>query len=124
MADAVLIVEDDASTRELIAQTLHLEGFAPIATSNGEDALRYLRSGGPAKIILLDLMMPAMDGWTFRRRQRADPRLANIPVVVVTAGTLEGVDELDVDLVLRKPILLDELIRIVRELCRQRPART
>jgi CheY-like chemotaxis protein len=59
-------------------------GWRPVTATNGLEALRLLKSGLPAKAILLDLMMPAMDGWEFRRAQRADPDLANIPVIVLT----------------------------------------
>src|SRR5690349_17497986 len=83
----VLIVEDDADLREMMAQLLTLEGFSVETASNGREALRYLESGdgGRPNLILLDLMMPVMDGWEFRRRQLADMRSAEIPVVVLSA---------------------------------------
>src|ERR671936_2631944 len=86
MADAVLVVDDDAAARNVIAQLLHLEGFAPITASNGLEALQFLRAGGPAKVILLDLKMPVMDGWAFWQEQRRDAKIAAIPVVVLSAA--------------------------------------
>src|SRR5262245_24697691 len=81
----ILIVEDDADLRDMMAQLLTLEGFKTETVANGRDALEYLQKGDPPDLILLDLMMPVMDGWEFRRRQREDPALANVPVVVLSA---------------------------------------
>ena len=65
----VFIVEDDLDTREMIGRFLELEGFAVESAANGLQALDRLRTGTRACVILLDLMMPVMDGWEFRRRQ-------------------------------------------------------
>jgi len=114
MADAVLVVEDDASLREMIAQQLHLAGFAPVTAPNGYEALNLLRMGFPAKVILLDLKMPIMDGWAFRAEQRRDPQLADIPVIVMTARDATGVDAAAV---FHKPFNEQEIIDVARELC-------
>src|SRR5438067_1769607 len=81
----VLIIEDDADLRDMMAQLLSLEGFQSVAVSNGREALDYLGQGVLPDVILLDLMMPVMDGWEFRRKQQADRALADIPVVVLSA---------------------------------------
>jgi CheY-like chemotaxis protein len=114
MADAVLVVEDDAELREMMAQRLHLAGFAPVTASNGHEALQLLRMGFPAKLILLDLTMPLMDGWAFRAVQRRDPYLADIPVIVVSARDPSGVDAAAC---CRKPVDGDEMVNKVRMVC-------
>lgn len=117
MADAVLVVEDDADLREMMEQLLDLEGFIPLTAPNGRDALALLRERGPVKVILLDLMMPIMDGWEFRRQQRCDPRLADIPVVVVSAVDAERLQELDPVAVFRKPLAFPNVIACLQDLC-------
>jgi CheY-like chemotaxis protein len=114
MADAVLVVQDDAELREMMAQRLHLAGFAPVTASNGHEALQLLRMGFPAKLILLDLTMPLMDGWAFRAVQRCDPFLADIPVIVVSARDPSGVDAAAVCC---KPVDGDEVVNKVRMVC-------
>ncbi len=114
MADAVLVVEDDAALREMMAQQLHLAGFAPATAPNGYEALALLRQGFPAKLILLDLKMPIMDGWAFRAAQRRDPDLADIPVIVMSARDAAG---LDAAAVFSKPIDGEEMINVVRAMC-------
>src|SRR5947208_6432557 len=81
----VLIVEDDEDLREMMAQLLTLEGFQAATVANGREALEYLNSGARPDVILLDLMMPVMDGWEFRRRQQADPAVSGVPVIVLSA---------------------------------------
>src|SRR5262245_56142664 len=82
----VLIVEDDADLREMMAQILTMEGFDSATATNGREALEYLsHSSDIPQLILLDLMMPVMDGWEFQRQRRRDPVLADVPVVVLSA---------------------------------------
>src|SRR4051794_9814888 len=81
----VLIVEDDEDLREMMAQMLNIEGFSTATASNGREALDYLHSTRRPNVILLDLMMPVMDGWEFRRQQQADPQIAPVPVIVLSA---------------------------------------
>src|SRR3954470_15283551 len=81
----VLIVEDDEDLRDMMAQLLTIEGFEPATVANGREALEYLQTSEKPHVILLDLMMPVMDGWEFRRQQKADPDLARVPVIVLSA---------------------------------------
>ena len=84
---SVMIVEDDRDTREMLGRFLELEGFEVRTAANGKLALQTLHEDvlHPC-VIILDLMMPVMNGWQFREIQRTDPDLAEIPVVVVTAA--------------------------------------
>jgi CheY-like chemotaxis protein len=115
----VLVVEDEPDARTALAMLLEMEGFTVAAAANGRDALELLRRRPPPCVILLDLMMPVMDGWRFRELQLADPGLASIPVVVVTAADLtqysaHAFDDLPV---LIKPVEPDRLVACVREHC-------
>ncbi|MGE5242766.1 MAG: response regulator [Betaproteobacteria bacterium] len=114
----VLIVEDDGDLRDMMAQMLTLEGFAAATAANGQEALEYLRTGSRPGVILLDLMMPVMDGWEFRRRQRGDRQLRDVPVVVVSALDQARARDLGANAVLKKPLDFDRLLELVRQYCR------
>jgi CheY-like chemotaxis protein len=113
----VLIVEDDADLREMMAQLLTLEGYAAQTVANGRDALSYLEQGHHPDLILLDLMMPIMDGWEFRRRQRDNPSLAHVPVVVLSALDQARAADLGGAAFLKKPLDFDRLLELVRQYC-------
>jgi CheY-like chemotaxis protein len=114
---AVLIVEDDADLREMMAQLLSLEGYRAETAPNGRDALRYLERGDRPDVILLDLMMPVMDGWEFRRRQVEDPTIAGVPVVVLSAVDPSRAGDLGGIAFLKKPLDFDRLLELVRRFC-------
>jgi len=113
----VLIVEDDADLREMMAQLLALEGFGAHAVANGREALDYLENGHSPRLILLDLMMPVMDGWEFRREQQRDPRVADIPVIVLSALDQSRAGDIDEAAFLKKPLDFDRLLDLVRHYC-------
>jgi two-component system, chemotaxis family, chemotaxis protein CheY len=114
----VLIVEDDADLREMMAQLLTLEGFQAFSVPNGRAALEYMHhTPDMPDVILLDLMMPVMDGWEFRRHQQQDPKLAPIPVVVLSALDPSRAGDIAPDAFLKKPLDFDRLLQIVREHC-------
>ncbi len=121
--DVVLVVEDDPDQREALATALASEGYRAIAVPNGRSALDLLEHDPlPPRIILLDLAMPVMNGWTFLDEQRRRPRLKDIPTVVVTAydpGYAAGRGLRDVE-VLPKPFTIDTLLYAIR---RNRAAR-
>ena len=114
---AVLIVEDDADLRDMMAQLLSLEGFNAATVSNGREALEYLHDGDRPDVILLDLMMPVMDGWEFRRRQQADPSVAGVPVIVLSALDQSRAADVRADAFLKKPLDFDRLLTLVRNYC-------
>ena len=111
----VLVVEDDFAIRETLRELLEDEGYDVSWASNGQEALHVLSRRAP-RVILLDLMMPVMDGWEFRHAQRQDPALASIPVVVISADhALEHkVAAMAVDGWLAKPFELDALLTTLR----------
>jgi CheY-like chemotaxis protein len=111
---AILVVEDDPDVREAMALLLETEGYEVRTAAEGRDALDQLRSA-PAALVLLDLMMPVMDGFEFRTQQMQDPEIAEIPVIVISCG-----DELQrkaavlrADACLRKPIPTPRLLELV-----------
>jgi CheY-like chemotaxis protein len=110
----VLIVEDDPDLRSMMDYLLHQEGFTPVTAANGRDALRLLKAGLAVRLILLDLMMPVMDGWAFRREQLRDPEIAWIPVIVLSAADDIRYDELVPAAVFRKPLVFDRMLGAIR----------
>jgi CheY-like chemotaxis protein len=120
MSDRVLIVEDDADIRDAISEALEDHGYRGIAAENGEQALRALRANSDRPcVILLDVMMPVMDGWQFRAEQSRDAELGRIPVIVLTAHA--NADEVATRMgatgFLKKPVQLERLIAEVRKFC-------
>jgi CheY-like chemotaxis protein len=117
MPASVLIVDDDPNLVRLMSKFLTLEGFAPVPAANGAEALNYLRGGGSANVILLDLRMPVMDGWTFRKEQRGDPGLARIPIVVLSGMEADGVQDMDAAASFHKPVSFPEVVDVLRRIC-------
>jgi CheY-like chemotaxis protein len=113
----ILVVEDDQDVRETILDLLSDEGVPAAGTADGASALRFLRSA-PVKpnLILLDLMMPGVNGAEFRRLQMEDPSLANIPVVLLSADvTTESASAaMHAAGYLKKPVKLAQLLEIVQ----------
>ncbi len=115
---SVLIVEDDPDTREMLERFLAMEGFDVRTAANGRLALEALQADNALSVILLDLMMPVMNGWQFREAQARDPRLARIPVVVVTAaGAKDDIPPIEADAWLSKPVDLDRLLTTIAKVC-------
>jgi CheY-like chemotaxis protein len=115
----VLVVDDDADIREAVTQVLENDGYPVAGASNGREALEVLHRMPRPGAIVLDLMMPVMDGWQFRAEQRRDPELASIPVIVVSAlgrGT-QRVAALDAVAYVQKPLMLDPLLDAVSKYC-------
>ena len=114
----ILVVDDDRDIRETLQEILEYEGYGVATANNGADALTKARHEHP-RLILLDLFMPVMDGVEFRRHQLADPELAPIPVVVVSAasGLADRVRPMSVAAHLEKPLQIDQLFEVVARYC-------
>jgi len=118
----ILVVDDDFELRESLCAALEEEGFAVAGAGNGREALDYLRresrSQHSPSVVLLDLMMPVMNGWEFRAEQRRDPAIASIPVVILSAFARATDEELrDVETFLRKPVDMPTLLEALRPYC-------
>jgi CheY-like chemotaxis protein len=116
----VLLVDDDFGILDGVADFLESEGFSVVSASNGIDALNQLRSGLRVNVIVLDVMMPMMDGWDFRAEQLAEPSLRDIPVVVISAcgfarDTLQ--QQFNAYDVLLKPLELGLFLRALKDVC-------
>jgi len=120
---AILVVDDDADIRDSLRLALELEGYAVETASNGEEGWRSLRSDPLPALVLLDLAMPVLDGAGLLALVRADPRLRQLPVLLITAfGSLAGGICTQADGCLHKPIDLDALLAVVARHCRWRAA--
>ncbi len=106
----VLVVDDESDIRLAVAEILSYEGFQVVSACDGAEALDKARAHHPS-VVLLDLMMPRMNGWEFRRAQQHDPEVSDIPVVVLSALGPEG---LDADGYVGKPFDMDDLVSAVR----------
>jgi CheY-like chemotaxis protein len=116
----VLLVDDDAGIRESLKELLELEGFAVDTAEHGREGLQRMAQPEVPCLVLLDLMMPVMNGVEFLKalRQDADPRIARTPVTVVSAlDEAREVRERFQCEVLRKPVDLDALLRAVHRHC-------
>lgn len=114
-ARAVMIVDDDELVRASVSDFLEDKGYRVLLASDGDEALRLLASSAPRpSVILLDLDMPRMDGWQFRKEQLEDATLASIPVVVVTATSTTHIE--GARAILRKPLRLPLLVRTIESL--------
>ncbi len=119
MSDArrLLLVEDDVDLRSAMADALSDHGYDVLEASNGKEALSIAHTLGPA-LILLDLMMPVMDGWTFLRRRAENIGLSSIPVVVLSAQRDEDFPaDGGVLLFMRKPPDMTSLLAIIDRIC-------
>jgi CheY-like chemotaxis protein len=113
----ILVVDDDADIRDSLREVLEDEGYEVTCVANGREALDFLKSDSPQPcVILLDLMMPVMDGWQFRREQKANPNISSIPLIVITATGNRPVLIDAAELVL-KPLELGRLFEAVERYC-------
>jgi CheY-like chemotaxis protein len=119
MDHRVLVVEDDPTIREVLVEVLGEHGYQAVGASNGREALETLASSSDRPcVILLDLMMPIMDGRSFREEQMQQPDLSGIPVIVISAHLDHAVTaDLHAAAYLRKPVKLADVLQQIREYC-------
>lgn len=115
----ILLVEDDQSSAEAMRDLLELSGHTVDWSRNGREALERLRSEAGYCVILLDVMMPVMNGYEFRDEQLKDPRLASIPVIVLTADgrAREKARRLRSNHFFQKPFSPPALLRVIEQHC-------
>jgi two-component system, sensor histidine kinase len=119
-ASSILVVDDDPAIRAMLSEVLGDEGYNIVSAANGQEALNHLHhNGGLPQLILLDLMMPTMNGWVFLSHQQQDAKLAAIPVVVISAGA--NIQQRPLPYtpasILTKPVDVDLLLATVEHYC-------
>ncbi len=116
-AARILLVEDDEGIRESVAECLQIEGYDVSAVSNGSDALEWLAREVKPDVLLVDLVMPVMSGGELLARLKADPRLADVPAILMTAAIPGPQSPMPAaDATLPKPFELDALLDVVARL--------
>ncbi len=118
----VLVVDDSEDAQELFRTSLHAAGYAVIAARNGKEALELLMDHATPLLIVLDLLMPVMDGLEFIDVLRSYSRFAQVPIVIVSASDGRGAVRSPLMRYLAKPVHHSELLRIVEEVVAARPS--
>lgn len=115
----VLVVEDDHDLGLTLTEILEMAGYPVVTATDGRLALAYLQDAPLPCVILLDLMMPGMDGWEFRRRQLADPKLRRIPVIIASGMSERRLSPEfdDVEAFFLKPYEVPKLLEVVARYC-------
>ena len=117
MSKRILVVEDDNSIRELLVELLQSEGYEVSSAVNGLEGLKCLENERKPDLILIDLMMPVMDGYSFRSEQMKHPLWSKIPVVVMSAeaNAKEKMKNFNITAFLSKPVELDTILKTVEK---------
>jgi CheY-like chemotaxis protein len=109
----LLLIDDDEDLRESMSDALQGAGYEVSLAANGQEALERLSTGELPHVILLDLLMPVMNGWQFCEQRKQDPRLAGIPIIAMSAAVSKDPWSpyyLEVDDFVAKPVELDDLV--------------
>jgi CheY-like chemotaxis protein len=121
----ILVVDDDEDIRYALGDTLEAEGYRVVLAEDGRDALDKLRGlPAPPCMILLDLMMPNMDGLQFRAAQQGDPKLSGIPVVILSADSQvkQKAAALGVAACMAKPVRIADLLTMIERFAQAKPS--
>lgn len=117
MIHTVLIVEDEKELREMLGEALELNGYSVVTAAEGGAALLAIERIDHVCLVLLDLLMPGMNGWDFFKELRARPKYAALPVIVHSSAP--NAAPAGATRLLTKPLELDRLLEVVREFCAQ-----
>ena len=115
----VLVIDDDDGVRTVMGRQLQKAGFEVVTAASGAAGLDMLRADTTIRVVLLDMIMPVMDGWGVRQKQMDDPRLAQVPAIILTGAPLPSLvhDQLRAADYLLKPVGRDHLISVVSNYC-------
>ena len=116
---SILLVEDDDDLRDALVGALADERYRVVGVANGREALDSLKTGPRPSLILLDLLMPVMNGWVFCERIRQDPELAKIPIVAMSGAASRDPQSpyfIDVEAFVSKPVHMDALLETLRRI--------
>jgi CheY-like chemotaxis protein len=117
----VLIVEDNAETRDVLKMLLEINGYDVALACDGAEALDHLRARRPVSLIILDLRMPVMDGWTFLREVQSDPQLAALPVIAFSAN-IEGEVPGTIATIRKATVDVDVFLALIERACVGKPS--
>jgi CheY-like chemotaxis protein len=117
----ILLIDDDSDIRDAMCLILQHSGYRTVTASNGAEGIRALAADGAVDLILLDMMMPVMDGWGFRRSQEEGPAFSKIPVVVLTGDGRASAKAAAIGAAgyLKKPLEMEDLLAAVLRHCPQ-----
>ena len=118
---SILVVDDQSESSDAVGLLLEQQGLKVRVAHDGEEALDALHRGLRPCLVVVDLMMPKMDGWEFRQRQLSDPQFATIPVVMMSGypNAQKAAGTLGVRTILKKPLDPSRLLALVHRHCRQ-----
>lgn len=108
---SIMIIDDDMAAIESLTDILTAEGYSVASARNGKEALQHLRGAPAPRLIILDLFMPEMDGWEFRREQLKDAKLRDIPVVVMTGASVYA--GIDANVIVHKPLDVARFVSLI-----------
>ncbi len=112
----ILVIDDDASIRDVMKMSLETEGYEVVSAENGKAGLESIKLAGRPSVIVLDLMMPVMNGWKFLDAMKTDPVLTSIPVIVISAF-VDQEPNIAASEVLSKPFSMRILLDKIRKYC-------
>jgi CheY-like chemotaxis protein len=114
----ILVVDDDDDVREMLCAVLSAEGYEAVGAADGVEALQCMRRDGPPSLVVVDLMMPRMDGEDLIRTMTQDPSLADIPIAIMSGqpSVHTAARAIAVNARLGKPLELDDVLAVVRRL--------